>query len=93
MNAHVQTGTCVPVVSPPAMTEQQQRATKNWLLSRLRSGRTGIVLVLNYIDEIGKDLAADRITNEQAAHDLNVIEETPLLYLSTFLVPELMGAE
>ncbi len=69
------------------MTEQQ-RATKNWLLSRLRSARAGTTLVLNYIDEIGKDLAADRISNEQAAIDLNVLESTPLLYLSTFLLPD-----
>jgi hypothetical protein len=66
------------------MTEQ---ATKKWLLARLRSARSGIVLVLNHVDEIGKDLAADVIGNEQAACDLNALEETPLLYLSYLLTP------
>jgi hypothetical protein len=66
------------------MTEQ---ATKKWLLARLRSARSGIQLVLNHVDEIGKDLAADVIGNEQAARDLNALEETPLLYLSYLLTP------
>jgi hypothetical protein len=43
----------------------QEQATKKWLLSRLRSARCGVSLVLSYIDDIGKDLAADRIDNEQ----------------------------
>jgi hypothetical protein len=70
----------------------QEQATKKWLLSRLRSARCGVSLLLSYIDDIGKDLAADRINNEQAALDLGVIEETPLLYLSSFLPPQLSEA-
>ena len=47
-----------------------------------------VSLVLTCIDEIGKDLAADRIDNEQAACDLGAIENTPLLYLSSLLTPK-----
>jgi hypothetical protein len=47
-----------------------------------------VSLVLGCIDEIGKDLAADRIGIEQAASDLSALEETPLLYLSSLLTPD-----
>ncbi len=67
---------------------RQDDATKKWLLSRLRSARSGALLVVNCIDEIGKDLAADRLDIEQAAWNLNAIEETPLLYLSSLVTPE-----
>ena len=66
---------------------RQDQATKKWLLHRFRSAHSGVTLVLRTIEDIGRDLAADRITNEQAAYDLNAIEETPLLYLSSLLTP------
>jgi hypothetical protein len=69
-----------------------EQATKAWLLSRLRSARSGVSLVLSCIDEIGQDLAADRIGNEQAALDLNALETTPLLYLSSLLTPDYQEA-
>lgn len=66
---------------------KQDAATKKWLLSRFRSAYSGALLVVSHIEEIGKDLAADRIDIEQAAWNLNAIEETPLLYLSSLLTP------
>ena len=65
----------------------QDPATKNWLLHRFRSAHSGMTLVQRTIEELGKDLAADRIGVEQAAWDLNAIEETPLLYLSSLMTP------
>jgi hypothetical protein len=66
----------------------QDPATKKWLLHRFRTAHSGMTLVQRTIEDIGKDLGADRISNEQAAYDLNAIEETPLLYLSSLLTPE-----
>jgi hypothetical protein len=35
-----------------------EQATKKWLLTRLLSARSDIQLVLNHVDEIGKELVA-----------------------------------
>ena len=67
------------------MTRQDQQ--HQWLLHRLRSAHSGVGLVLRTIEELGKDLAAGRISDEQAGYDLNAIESTPLLYLSSLLTP------
>jgi len=68
-------------------SRKQDRPTRNWLLARARSAYSGAELVKQAIGQLGKDLAAGRIDNEQAAWDLNAIEETPLLYLSSLLTP------
>jgi hypothetical protein len=56
-----------------------------WVLARARTMSAGIRLVLAEIDEIGISLRNRWITSEQAANDLQAIEQLPVYVASVFV--------
>jgi len=71
----------------------QEEATKQWLLARLRSIRTGVQLIIHEIDEIGVSLKHDYITPEHAAHDLTCLETLPVHIAAAIFTPLSADAE
>lgn len=64
-----------------------EQATKNWMLARLRTVRSGLQLVIAHVDDLGGELARDKISAKEAAYDLTVLEETPVHWLGHILTP------
>lgn len=68
------------------MTPQEQ-VTKRWLLNRLRIISSGMSLVRDKINEIGIELAEDKITPEMAVRSVTALEEMPLYHIAHIFSP------
>jgi hypothetical protein len=64
-----------------------QQTTKKWLLARIRTIRTGIMLVVAQVDEIGIELSEDKITPEVAVASITALEEMRVHFAAHIFSP------